>query len=114
MNKSALSVLAFFAVAPSMPTAACGCIETSPEVKKWVSCSFGVAKKNRQSKFYENYLIARRDDLKLLSTTPKRFSALETKIVKTCGPYEKARQRDLKAGYHEGNAPDNFVDAVWN
>ena len=114
MRKSALSVLVFLAVSPSMPTAACGCIETSPRAKKWMACSFNVAEKNGQTKFYENYLVARRDNLKLLPATPKRFSALEAKITKTCGTYNSARQGDLSDGWDEMHVPANFVEARWH
>jgi hypothetical protein len=114
MRVSALSVLAFLALAPSVPTAACGCIETSPSAKNWTKCSAQVAATARQSKFYENYLIARRDNLRLLPQTPARFAVLEKKIVKTCGRYQDARQRDLKAGWEKMHVPDDFVEARWH
>ncbi|HRE33754.1 MAG TPA: hypothetical protein PK217_01635 [Sphingopyxis terrae] len=96
------------------PAPACGCIETSAAAKKWVACSFSVAEKHGESRFYENYLVARRDNKKLLPTAPARFSKLEQKIVKSCGSYEQARQKDLKAGWASHHVPKDFIEARWH
>ena len=114
MKLSALSLLAFLAVMPSVPTAACGCIETSAEAAKWRKCSLAVAKANGEGRFYENYLHARRDELKLLPTAPSRFSKLNAKFVKKCGRYEDARQRDLKAGWDKIQVPENSFELMFH
>lgn len=114
MKLSALSVLAFLVVLPSVPTAACGCIETSTEAAKWRSCSFAVAKANGEEKFYNNYIEARAYKLTLLPATPARFSKLNAKFVKKCGKYEDARQRDLKAGWYKHQVPENSVELMWH
>jgi hypothetical protein len=114
MKLSALSVLAFLAVLPSIPTAACGCIETSTEAAKWRTCSLAVAKAHGEERFYNNYIEARAYKLKLLPTTPARFSKLNEKFVKKCGNYADARRRDLKAGWSKYQVPENSVELMWH
>ncbi|MBE1525820.1 hypothetical protein GGC65_000276 [Sphingopyxis sp. OAS728] len=105
-----IATLAFLAT----PAPACACIETSPAAKYWVACSVSVAKKNGEANFYENYLVARRDNKKLLPATPARFSKLEEKIVKTCGTYQQARRKDLDAGWASYHVPADFIEARWH
>lgn len=114
MKRSAVSILAFLAVWPSVQTSACGCIETSPAAAKWRTCSLAVAKANGQSQFYDNYINARLNNLRLLPTTPARFDKLNAKFVKACGKYENARQRDIKAGYDRDQIPDNSIELMWH
>ncbi len=79
-----------------------------------MACSVAVAKKHGEADFYENYLVARRDNKKLLPTTPARFAKLEREIVKACGSYDQARRKDLNAGWASYHVPEDFIEARWH
>lgn len=93
------------------------CIKTTPAVRTWVNCSYGVASKTDDHRFLQNFVKAKTSDKKLLPGAQSRWDKLYKRFSAACGTFAAASERDvaifpkLKGSYY---IPRDEFDAFTN
>ena len=71
------------------------CIKTTPAVRAWVNCSYGVASKTNDHRFLMNFVEAKLSNKKLLPGAQARWDKLYQRFNASCGTFAAATKRDV-------------------
>lgn len=95
-------------------TPAYACLEVSPTVRAWAQCAYEVTFQSNDHRFMKSMAEAKWLEKKLKNTSQERWSEVEERIVKVCGPFADARAKDLDDGKDVGSmyVPKDQFEAI--